>query len=147
MRQFIVFLFLLFATSLVAAPINLSFFSKVALEGYDAVAYFKEGKAVKGSPEHEVSYMGGKWRFKSAKHKQLFQQNPSAYAPQYGGYCAWAMSQGKQADINPNNWMIVNEKLYLNYNDKVQKRWEKNIPGFIELANQEWTKLDDRSSK
>ncbi|MEO1370237.1 MAG: YHS domain-containing (seleno)protein, partial [Acidobacteriota bacterium] len=66
-----------------------------------------------------------------------------AYAPQYGGYCAWAVAQGSTAGIDPESWKIVDGKLYLNYSPKIQKRWEADIPGHIEAADKSWPGLVD----
>ncbi len=110
----------------------------VAISGYDAVAYFTEGEPVKGDKSYSTEYMGAEWRFASADNLAAFKAEPAKYAPQYGGYCAWAVSQNYTARGNPNNWMIVEGKLYLNYNDEIQKRWEADIPGFIAAADKNW---------
>lgn len=125
-------------------PVYTGRFSQLAVDGHDAVAYFTEGKPVKGSSEFETEYNGAVWRFSSAENLEVFTADPEAYAPQYGGYCAWAVSQGYTARGNPDNWRIVDDKLYLNYNDEVQDRWEKDIPGFIELANANWPGVLDK---
>jgi len=109
-----------------------------AIRGYDPVAYFTEGKPTAGSSDHETEYEGATWRFASAENKAKFDADPAAYAPQYGGYCAWAVSQGYTASIDPEAWRIVDGKLYLNYNADVQKRWEADIPGFIQAADTNW---------
>ena len=113
-------------------------FSSLAVSGYDPVAYFKEGAPVKGQPQYSYEYKGATWRFSSAENLTAFTAAPEAYAPQYGGYCAWAVSQGYTASGNPKNWSVVDGKLYLNYNDKVQRDWEKDIPGFIAKADKNW---------
>ena len=86
----------------------------VAIKGYDPVAYFADRKPVKGSREFEYFWMGAKWRFSTAGHKDLFIKDPDKYAPKYGGYCAYAVSQGTTADIDPDAWKIVDGRLYLN---------------------------------
>jgi YHS domain-containing protein len=125
-------------------PVYTGRFSNIAVDGYDAVAYFTEGMPVKGSTKFETQYNGAVWRFSSAENLESFTADPEAYAPQYGGYCAWAVSQGYTARGNPENWRIVDDKLYLNYNGEVQKRWEEDIPGFIELANVNWPSVLDK---
>lgn len=115
-----------------------SAFNNNAAGGYDVVAYFTSSAPVKGSKDFETDYQGATWRFSSATNLATFQANPGAYAPQFGGYCAWAVSQNYTARGNPKNWTIVDGRLYLNYSDKIQARWEKDIPGFIALANQNW---------
>ncbi|MEZ5891707.1 MAG: YHS domain-containing (seleno)protein [Parvularculaceae bacterium] len=119
-------------------PVYTARFSKTAVDGYDVVAYFTDGKPVKGVKEHMTTYNGAEWLFATAEHLAAFQAEPEKYAPQYGGYCAWAVSQNYTARGNPNNWRIVEDKLYLNYNDEIQKRWEQDIPGFISSANNNW---------
>ena len=123
-----------------AAPVNANW-RGLAIKGYDPVAYFEEGKPVEGRPEHALSWMGAAWRFASAKNKEAFQADPRRYAPQYGGYCAWAVSQGYTADIDPGAWKVVNGKLYLNYNLDVQKNWAKDIPGHIARADKNWPEV------
>lgn len=122
-------------------PVNTTRFGGLAVEGYDTVAYFTEQKPVKGSKEHSYEWMDTTWRFSSAANLEKFKANPEQYAPQYGGYCAWAVSQNSTANIDPKAWKIVDGKLYLNYNAKIQKKWEKDIPGFIKLADTNWPKL------
>lgn len=123
--------------------VNKNFFG-TALKGYDAVAYFKEGKPVKGKDEFRHDWMGAKWYFASAANRDAFAQNPEKYAPQFGGYCAWAVSQGYTAAIDPTAWKIVEGKLYLNYNKEVQQKWESDIPGHIKKAQENWPRLSKR---
>jgi YHS domain-containing protein len=120
------------------APIYTKVFSDVALSGYDAVAYFTESKPIKGDAKFTHSYQGAKWQFASADNRDKFAAAPEKFAPQYGGYCAWAVSQGYTASADPMRWKIVQGKLYLNYDQEVQKKWETDIPGFIQKANASW---------
>ncbi len=110
----------------------------IAIKGADPVAYFTQGQSVLGSSAHEYDWKGATWQFSSAENKDLFAANPEQYAPQYGGYCAWAISQDNLAPIDPTAWSIVDGKLYLNFSSDIQARWEKDIPGFISLANEKW---------
>lgn len=119
-------------------PVYTGRFSSLAVDGYDPVAYFTEGKPVKGSKDFTADYNGAEWRFVSADNLAAFEAAPEKYAPQYGGYCAWAVSQNYTARGNPQNWSIVADKLYLNYNDEIQARWEQDIPGYIAAADQNW---------
>jgi len=119
-------------------PVYTKPFSKVALGGYDPVAYFTDGKPVKGDAQFTAAHQGAEYRFASAKNLAAFQAAPAKYAPQYGGYCAWAVSQGYTAKGDARNWKIVDGKLYLNYNTSIQKKWEGDIPGFIAAANTHW---------
>jgi YHS domain-containing protein len=109
-----------------------------ALRGYDAVAYFALDNAVKGDPKFEYAWNGAKWLFSSEENLKKFQADPEAYAPQFGGYCAYAVSEGYTADADPEAWKIVDGKLYLNYNRDVQKTWEKNEAERIANGKSNW---------
>ena len=115
--------------------------SSVAVGGYDPVAYFTEGKPVQGRSALTHQWKGVTWRFASEKNRDAFKADPGKYAPQYGGYCAWAVSQGYTAKGDPNHWKIVDGRLFLNYDASVQKNWEKDIPGHISNANKNWPKV------
>lgn len=122
------------------APVNQNILG-TALKGYDAVAYFEESRPVKGKDEFRYDWNGAKWYFASTAHRDAFASQPEKYAPQYGGYCAWAVSNNYTADIDPNAWKIVNGKLYLNYNKDVQKMWEKDQADRIRQADANWPGL------
>jgi YHS domain-containing protein len=122
-------------------PVYTGLFSNVAVSGYDPVAYFREGRPVEGSSAFETEHEGYTYRFANQANLDDFMADPEAFAPQYGGYCAWAVSQGYTASADPNNWTIVDGKLYLNYDDDVQSTWETDIPGFIEKADSNWPKV------
>jgi len=122
--------------------INKTTFGGLALRGYDPVAYFTEGTAVEGRKEFTHEYAGAKWRFVSAEHRDRFSENPEQYAPQYGGYCAWGISQAKFFDGDPQVWKVLDGKLYVNYNKDIEKSWEQDIPGFIERADKNWPTLE-----
>ena len=113
----------------------------VAVGGYDPVAYFTQGRPVEGSAEITADYRGATWRFASEANREAFLAEPEKYAPAYGGYCSWAVAQGKLAKGDPQNWDIVDGRLYLNYNDDIQTRWRKDIPGFIGKAQANWPGL------
>ncbi|MGD1949590.1 MAG: YHS domain-containing (seleno)protein [Leptolyngbyaceae cyanobacterium] len=113
----------------------------LAIRGTDPVAYFTDGGPVAGSSEFTYTWNNATWQFASAENRDLFVANPAQYAPQYGGYCAWAVSQGYTAAIDPNAWKIVDGKLYLNFNTGVQRRWERDIPGNITRANANWPEV------
>ena len=110
----------------------------LALSGYDPVAYFKVGKPVPGSPEFQMEWQGASWRFSNAENLAAFRGQPELYAPQYGGYCAWAVSQGHTASSDPEAWRIVDGKLYLNYSRSVQEKWQSDVPGNIRRADANW---------
>lgn len=112
-------------------------------KGYDVVAYQTLGKPTPGSAQFQQAHGGVTWQFANAEHLALFRADPAKYLPQYGGFCAWAVAQGKLADIDPvNGWKVLDGKLYLNYSAGVQKTWEKDIPGFIDKANANWPRLN-----
>jgi YHS domain-containing protein len=119
-------------------PIYTGFFSNNAVSGYDVVAYFTEGKPTKGNKKFSTEYQGANWLFSNAVNLAAFKANPESYAPQYGGYCAWAVAQNKTASAEPDLWKIVDGKLYLNYNEDVQTNWEEDIAGFINKADKNW---------
>jgi len=136
------FLVLCCAAPLMAlSPINKTIFGGVAIDGWDPVAYFTDGKPVEGSKAFVHEWGGATWRFASAAHRDLFAQAPEKYAPQYGGYCAWAVSQGYTADIDPAAWRIEDGRLFLNYSFDVQKKWATDIPGNIAKGDANWPKL------
>lgn len=112
--------------------------SEVAINGYDAVAYFTDNRAVAGLPQHRVEWKGTTWRFSNAGNKARFAADPELYAPQYGGYCAYAVSQGYTAPTDPDAFSIRNGKLYLNYSLGVRTRWLGNPEGHITAADANW---------
>ena len=113
----------------------------LALSGHDAVAYFTEGAPRPGLAEHSLQWNGATWRFASAEHMALFQANPQAYAPQFGGYCAWATSQGYIAPGNPEHWRIVEGQLFLNFNGRAQMLWEQDVAGNIAKGRSHWPRV------
>ena len=114
---------------------------KAAIGGYDVVAYFKEGKPVKGNGNFPVSYKGAIWLFSNKANADAFKAMPDKYEPQYGGYCAYGCSQGHKAKTEPDAWTIVDGKLYLNYNTDVKAKWSKDRPGYIKKADENWPKV------
>ncbi|PSB15456.1 YHS domain-containing protein [filamentous cyanobacterium CCP1] len=109
-----------------------------AIRGTDPVAYFQQGQPVQGSEAFSYEWGNATWLFSSAENRDLFASDPERYAPEYGGFCAWAVSQGYTAPIDPNAWKIVGDRLYLNATTGVQRRWERDIPGNIAKADQNW---------
>ncbi len=119
-------------------------FSNVALQGYDTVAYFTVGEPTKGDSDFSTTYEGAEFHFASQENLDLFLADPAKYAPQYGGYCAWAVAQGQTAKGDARRWAVVDGKLYLNYNKGIQKKWDKDRAGFITGADTNWpTVLQD----
>ncbi|MEL6449657.1 MAG: YHS domain-containing (seleno)protein [Pseudomonadota bacterium] len=115
----------------------------VAVDGSDVVAYFTDGAPIKGSAEFTHYWNGATWQFVSAANRDAFAADPAAYAPQYGGYCAYAVSEGYTAPTSPDAWRIVDGKLYLNFNRRIQRRWERDIPGRITSADANWPRVLD----
>ena len=140
MKKFLLAISLLLASSPAFAidPIFTPLFSDQAIRGYDTVAYFTENKAVKGIKEHVYEYKGVKWLVASAENKELFIANPEKYEPQYGGYCAYAVSKGGTASVEPDQFTVHNGKLYLNYNASINEKWLQDKDGFIAKADQNW---------
>ena len=110
----------------------------IAVDGTDVVAYFTQGAPVAGDRDITHPWNGVTWRFSSAENRDAFAANPNKYAPQYGGYCAYAVSEGYTASTTPGAWRIEDGKLYLNYSRRVQRRWERDIPGRIAAADANW---------
>lgn len=109
-----------------------------AVSGYDTVAYFVKGQAIPGRPDIEVEWKGAVWRFASLENRRRFEANPRAYAPQYGGYCAYALSKGHLANTDPRAWKIVNGRLYLVHSLALFKVWLRDIPGNLALSDANW---------
>jgi YHS domain-containing protein len=118
----------------------------IALDGYDPVAYFVEKKAVAGSSEFTVEHKGSVFRFASAANRDRFRATPDAYAPQYGGYCAYGTAAGYKAKIDPAAWSVVDGKLYLNYDAKVQAEWNKDRTGDIVKADHKWPEVSKQTN-
>lgn len=127
------------ATAQVAvAEAEVNIMEGYAVHGYDVVAYFTKGKPVDGDDRFTAEHEGATYRFSSAEHRDTFTADPAAYAPQYGGYCAFGAAMGRKFDGDPNAWAIVDDKLYLNLNKDVQARWKEDVPGFIRGAENNW---------
>lgn len=119
--------------------------NKVAVQGYDPVAYFKQNKAIKGKNNLTTSYMGVTYKFSSAENKDIFIKNPTAYEPQFGGWCAFAMGDsGDKVDVNPETFKIIDGKLYLFYNaffNNTLKSWNKDEQNLKAKAENNWKKI------
>ncbi len=117
---------------------------KVAIHGYDTVAYFTEGKPMKGSADFSHAWQDARWQFASATNRDLFTADPDRYAPQYGGYCALGLSAGEYADIDPNAWTIVEDKLYLNNTMEYREAWRKAPKAYFATADYNWNNNRDK---
>lgn len=138
-------IFLIVATWLLAGiawaaepPVYTGILSNTGAGGYDTVSYFEQGKPVKGSAQFTTEYQGATWRFANAENLAQFKANPENFAPAYGGYCAWAVSQGYLAKGDPQYWSIREGRLFLNYNKSVQESWLENPDELINQADADW---------
>jgi YHS domain-containing protein len=117
----------------------------IALDGYDPVAYQTQHKAMKGSKVNALFHQGVTYHFASAQNKELFKAKPSAYEPQYGGWCAYAMgANGEKVEVDPETFKVIDGKLYLFYNklfNNTLKSWNKNEAGLKTKADANWTRL------
>jgi len=146
MRAIIITFFMVSSAMLVAQDLKGKVFttSKGAIDGYDVVAYFTESKPLKGDKQFSHQWEGATWYFATAAHRDLFKADPKKYAPAFGGFCAYGVSQGYKVKIEANAWDIVDGVLYLNYDLGVQKSWRKDRPGYIAKAKNNWASLKDQ---
>lgn len=119
--------------------------SGLAMEGYDPVAYFADGAPAQGNPRFSYVLNGATYRFANQKHLEQFKANPSAYLPQFGGFCAMGTSFGQKVNGDPKVWRVVDKKLYLNNSPVVGKLWNKDVPGNISRADEKWPEIKDRA--
>jgi hypothetical protein len=121
-------------TSMASAAVD----APLAIQGYDPVAYFTDGKPARGTPEFEYQWDEHRYRFASAEHRDLFKADPVHYAPQFGNYCAMALALGKVVVANPENWLVSDNKLYVfgSPAPKGPELFEKDLAGNITKANQ-----------
>ena len=116
----------------------------IAIQGYDPVAYFESNKAIQGNSEINAEYNKATYFFSSEKSKTLFLKNPKKYAPQFGGFCAYGVSENHTSPTDPQAFTIVDDKLYLNYNMKVKELWSKDREDRILKANENWKTLNKK---
>lgn len=121
-----------------AGPFNNVDKSGKALQGYDPVAYFTADAAVKGDPQFTATFEGATYLFASAENKALFEADPARYAPQFGGFCAWAVSQGYTAKIDPQAFQIVDGRLLLQYSLGIREKFKKDTDGNLAKADANW---------
>lgn len=133
------------ASASAGSSINTGYFGGVAIKGYDTVAYFTDGEAQKGSEEFAYDWLGAKWLFANAEHRDLFAEQPVKYAPQYGGHCALGTAFGEStANIDPEAWSIVDGKLYLQYSKDGREEWERDRAERIAEAEEKWPEVKAR---
>jgi hypothetical protein len=119
-------------------PVNTTS-ERVAIKGYDTVAYFTDGQPKKGQPEYQFVWRDARWLFASAQHMELFAGDPERYAPQFGGFCAGGVTRGKLVQADPEAWTIVDGKLYLNFDKAVRDQWRQNVAENIDKGNAAWS--------
>jgi YHS domain-containing protein len=144
MKHFYLLLFILVSGYACAQSNQIFSTEGVAIRGYDPVAYFTDNKPVEGSKDFSWSWQGTTWQFKDKANLEAFKSNPEKYAPQFGGYCAYGVSENHKSPTQPDAFTIVDNKLYLNYNVKVKELWVKDIPGRVAKAETNWTDLKDK---
>jgi hypothetical protein len=133
------------ASANAGSSINTGYFGGVAIEGYDTVAYFTDGRATKGSEQFAYDWLGATWLFASAEHRDRFSKQPVNYAPQYGGHCALGTAFGESTvNIDPEAWSIVDGKLYLQYSKSGREEWERDRTNLIAAGDQKWTEVKAR---
>ena len=115
--------------------------SNFAIGGYDPVAYFTDGKAIRGAKSYTHEWGGKPWRFRSEANRDTFAAAPEKYAPAYGGYCAYGVAEGYKVRIDPRAFTIVDGRLYLNYSKGIKKRFDSDRPGYIAKADANWPAL------
>jgi hypothetical protein len=115
----------------------------VAIKGYDSVAYFKDSRALKGNESFSFQWHDMTWYFVTRENMNLFAANPEKYTPQYDGWCAWAMTDSRKAVTNPEIWKIVDGKLYLQCSASAMEKWNRDIPGNIKKADENWLNLKE----
>ncbi|BFM15478.1 YHS domain-containing (seleno)protein [Maricurvus nonylphenolicus] len=135
---------LIFSSLSFASAVNIGS-NDVAIHGYDPVAYFTVNKAVEGSAKYTATHDGAIYRFSSKKNRDLFKADADRYAPQYGGYCAFGVSLNKKFDVDPQAFYIDDNKLYLNLNKDVQKKWLTDVDGYVHSANRKWSGIENLS--
>lgn len=132
---------LAFGAAARAGEINTGYFGSVAIKGYDPVAYFTDGRAMKGSDDVAYKWLGAEWHFSNVDHRKLFSKAPVKYAPQYGGYCADGVAYGDTTtNIDPKAWRIIDGKLYLSY-DPGSAAELTDVPGQLKKAQANWPKI------
>lgn len=119
----------------------------VAINGYDPVSYFTDGKAEMGNKMYSYKWMDAKWYFNNQDNMKMFKDNPEKYAPAFGGYCAYAVSKGKLVSCDPDAWTIHDGKLYLNHNKDVKKLFKNDLESDIKAANMKWSKMNMKEGK
>jgi YHS domain-containing protein len=127
-------------------PIGKILDSNLSIKGYDPVAYFKTGKALKGNESFTFKWHDMTWYFSTEENMDLFAANPEQYAPQYDGYCAWAMTEARKSQTDPEIWKIVDGKLYLQCSQASYEKWSRDMPGNIKKADMNWLNVINKNA-
>jgi hypothetical protein len=136
------------ASALAGNTVNTGYFGGVAIMGYDPVAYFTEGRSMKGSEEFAYDWLGTPWHFANRKHRDLFVSEPVKYAPQFGGYCTGEVAfDGITVNIDPDAWRIIEGKLYLLYKKEGAAYLEAHPDDWLPKAEANWPKLETKLSE
>jgi YHS domain-containing protein len=148
-KQLALIFVLLTATYAFAAEKFLNNLNKdgVALDGHDAVAFFTQGKPVKGNPEVQSIYRGARYYFSSAENKKSFDADPAKYEPQFGGYCAYGVSKGGLYEVELDAFQIVNGRLLMQYNKEARDEFNKDPQGRLKMADSNWPKLVEKKGR
>ncbi len=113
----------------------------VAIRGYDTVAYFTESRAVPGNPDYSYTWRDAHWYFSSPENRDLFVENPRAFAPRYGGFCSGAMALGRKSKSDPTAWKIIDGKLYLAFEQKDIEEFAETADRSIPTADKNWNSI------
>jgi hypothetical protein len=126
------------------SPVDTGYFGTVAIKGYDPVAYFTDGRAVKGSEQFAYDWLGATWQFANAEHEQAFAATPIRYAPQYGGLCALGVANGERSvNVDPEAWRIVDGKLYLFFGKAgLEQDWDASPAAVVAKADANWPVIE-----
>ena len=130
------------SSALAGNTVNTGYFGGVAIMGYDPVAYFTDGRSMKGSEEFSYDWLGTPWHFASREHRDLFISEPIKYAPQFGGYCAGEVAlEGVTINVDPEAWRIIDGKFYLGYGKDFAWDLEAHPQKWLPKAEVNWPKL------
>ena len=118
----------------------------LGVQGYDLVSYHTDGKAMRGNGHNVAVHNGVSYQFATADNKAAFEANPAKYLPAYGGFCAFGVAVGKKFNGDPEVWKLVDSKLYLNLDTKIQSKWNEDVSGNISKADENWTEIKNKKA-
>jgi YHS domain-containing protein len=116
----------------------------IGIQGYDPVAFFTDGKPILGQEQFHSSYHDVTYRFASAEHQQMFEKDPAKYEPQFGGYCAYGVTQGHLAPIKVDAFEIVDGRLLMGYDANARTAFDKDQAGNLKIADHNWPGLAEQ---